>query len=95
VRRQGDDREVAIFGLLLDYSRDGETVKPGQLNVHQDQVRTALFDHFECLGTRRCRFDLIVVRFQDVANQLQVERIVLNDQDGLTGHGCDPGDSGL
>ena len=71
-------------GSLFDHTRDRESVEARELDIHEDQVRFFLLHHLEGVGPRNRGLDTVAVRFEDIADQLQIERIVLDDQDGFT-----------
>src|SRR5690348_4403757 len=84
-RRDGDDRNGFQLRIVLEPFGDFKAGHLGQLNVHDDQVRTMLAREVQCLDTVAGTDGLVAVRFQQIVEELHIELVVLHDQDGL-GH---------
>src|SRR5205823_6584279 len=78
-----DDGNCAQLRIVLDPARDFETGDLRKLDVHQHEIGTQLADEIERLDAVAGARGLIAVRFQQVAEQLHVELVVLHDQDGF------------
>jgi len=82
VRRRGDDLDGAGAIVRLQALRDFQPRHAGQLDIHDDQVRAVLLRHRQSLMTVDGLQDVIALRGDHRAEQLHVEGVVLNDQDG-------------
>src|SRR5882672_10015351 len=55
----------------------------GSSLIHQDQIGTKLANEIKCLETVAGTRGLIAMRFQQIAEELHIELVVLHDQDGF------------
>src|SRR5262249_54011962 len=67
-----------------------DAVAVGQLDVHENEVGRVLESEFDPVG-RRSRLEyLVTVVLEDVALELEIELVVLDDQDQLARHASSP-----
>ena len=69
-------------------------VDAGQLQVHEDQVRSLLRRQPDAVLPGRRLDHLVAGELQDVPDQLHVLRVVLDDEDALAAHGASRPGSG-
>ena len=81
-RRDGDGRHRVERPVLADRSQHRHAVGVGQLDVHQDQVGPALARQARAFGAGARLQGGVAVMAQDVAHELHVLLVVLDDQDG-------------
>ena len=77
----GVEREAAGVRRRRDQPDQVEAADVRQLDVSDHQVRFEIPRCIERVAAVRHRFGLVAVRCQQVAEQLDVEGIVLDDQD--------------
>ena len=80
-RRHHDDRDVARCWVELDPARDIEPRDSRHRNVKQNKVRLARLDRRQRLLAADRRLDLISFRPEQRVHQLQVARIIIDDED--------------
>jgi len=83
--RHRHDRYVPEPGIRLDRLDQFEPTDVGQLDIHDDQVRIGMPGTVERVGAILNRLRLIAMGPQKIAEQLEVELIVL-DNEHLLGH---------
>ena len=80
-RRDRDHRDLAVDGPCAEPAHGLEPVDAGQLEVHQHQVGRVLGGHQESFLARGRRHDVVPRRPEHVADELEVERVVLDHED--------------
>src|SRR6185436_8589005 len=84
----GDDDALRSPGIGLESPRELEAIHPGELQVHEDEAWHVAPDRgLRALGIDRGVHVVALLRQQD-PDELQIRRIVVDDQDGFAGH-CD------
>src|SRR4051794_21752666 len=84
-----DHRDRAQLRIVLDPARHFEARHLRQLDIHQDEVGTQLPHQVERLETVAGARGLVAMGFQQIAEELHIELVVLHDQDGF-GHPVPP-----
>ena len=84
-RGDGDDGNGPQIRIVLEPFGDFEAGHFGQLDVHQDQIGPMLAREVERLDAVARPHGVVAVRFQQIVEELHVELVVLDDQDGF-GH---------
>src|SRR5260221_2323061 len=79
----GDDRNRAQLVVFLDPFRHLQPRYLGQLDIHQDQVGTMRTGDLERLHAVLGLQGVVTVRFEQVVEELHVELVILDDENGL------------
>src|SRR5260221_251922 len=79
----GDDRNRAQLVVFLDPFRHLQPRYLGQLDIHQDQVGTMRTGDLERLHAVLRLQGVVTVRFEQVVEELHVELVILDDENGL------------
>jgi hypothetical protein len=90
VRGERQDGDVARRGVFLQAPGQGQAVHAWQLQVHEDEPRMEAVEHRQGLLGIHGHPHLVALAGKHHARQLEVGRVVVDDQDRLTGHVAAP-----
>src|SRR6185437_2316799 len=79
----GNDRDRLELGVVLEPLGDFETGDLRQLDIHEDEVGLVLAREVERFDAVARADRLVAVRLQQVMEELHVELVILDNQDGL------------
>src|SRR5262245_15579227 len=85
--RDGNDRDFAQLVVLFQPFGDFEARNLRELNIHQNEIGPMLAGERERLHAVSRLERLVAMRIEQIMNQLHVQLVVLDDQNGL-GHGA-------
>src|SRR6185295_2988707 len=84
---EAEDDDAAHRRIFPQQPRQLQAVHAGELDVHQDQPGRELLQHVQRFLGVAGAAHLITLRGEQDLDELQVHRVVVDDQDGFTGHG--------
>jgi len=84
----GNDGNDVKFRVVLDPLRDFEAGDFGELDIHEDQVGAVLAGEIDGFDAVARRHRVVSVGLQQIVEELHVELVVLDDQDGLCHPQC-------
>ena len=80
------DAVIAITGMLLVLGSLRNPIHPGELDVHENEVRRFLDSELKSLLGCLALYGLVTLSLEHIAHQLSVLLVVFDDENQLAAH---------